>query len=45
MAQGHSFDTVQSLLGHSHLDRVSAYLEVTSRDRREALSTFDDELD
>ncbi|MDF3834052.1 site-specific integrase [Cupriavidus basilensis] len=32
LAQGHSLDTVQLLLGHSQLDHVSPYLEVTKRD-------------
>ncbi|MGF6781846.1 tyrosine-type recombinase/integrase [Paraburkholderia sp. GAS334] len=42
VAQGHSLDTVQLLLGHSHLDHVSPYLDVTSRELREAIAFFDD---
>jgi integrase/recombinase XerD len=45
VAQGHSLDTVQLLLGHAHLDHVSPYLEVTRRERREAVSALDNELD
>jgi integrase/recombinase XerD len=41
VAQGHSLDTVQLLLGHSHLENVSAYLNVTVREQRDALSAFD----
>ncbi|MFM0068964.1 tyrosine-type recombinase/integrase [Paraburkholderia aspalathi] len=41
VAQGHSLDTVQLLLGHSHLDHVSPYLDVTVREQLEALATFD----
>ncbi|MCP2091701.1 UNVERIFIED_ORG: site-specific recombinase XerD [Paraburkholderia sediminicola] len=45
VVQGHSFDTVQLLLGHSHLDHVSPYLEVSARERREAMASFDDDCD
>jgi integrase/recombinase XerD len=45
VAQGHSLDTVQLLLGHSHLDHVSPYLEVSARKRREAMAAFDDGWD
>lgn len=45
LAQGHSLDTVQLLLGNSHLDHVSPYLEVSARDRREAMAAFDDDWD
>ncbi|WP_431825693.1 tyrosine-type recombinase/integrase [Burkholderia sp. F1] len=41
VAQGHSLDTVQILLGHSHLDHVSPYLDVSERDRREAVAEID----
>lgn len=40
LARGHSIETVQILLGHAHLDHVSPYLEVTSREAREAVATF-----
>jgi hypothetical protein len=36
---------VQLLLGHSHLDHVSPYLEVSARKRREAMAAFDDGWD
>ncbi len=45
VAQGHSLDTVQLLLGHSHLDHVSPYLDVTVREQLDALSAFDAEFD
>ena len=38
VAQGQSLDTVQILLGHSHLDHVAPYLETTSRERRDAVA-------
>ncbi|MFM0616183.1 tyrosine-type recombinase/integrase [Paraburkholderia nemoris] len=41
VAQGHSLDTVRLLLGHSHRDHVSPYLDVTVREQLEALATFD----
>ncbi|MEM5433471.1 Integrase family protein [Cupriavidus taiwanensis] len=41
LAQGHSIDTVQLLLGHSHIDHVAPYLEVTERDLLEAAAAFD----
>jgi site-specific recombinase XerD len=41
LAQGHSLETVQLLLGHSELDHVSPYLEVTKRDFRAAGEAFD----
>jgi integrase/recombinase XerD len=44
-AQGHSLDTVQLLLGHSHLDHVSPYLEVTPREMREDIAAIDDGFD
>lgn len=40
LAQGHSIETVQFLLGHAHLDHVSPYLEVTAREASEAISAF-----
>jgi Site-specific recombinase XerD len=45
VAQGHSLDTVQLLLGHSHLDHIAPYLEVTRRERWEAIAAFDRVLD
>jgi integrase len=45
VAQGRSLDTVQLLLGHSHLDHVAPYLEVTRRERWEAIAAFDRVLD
>lgn len=45
VAQGHSLDTVQLLLGHSHLDHVAPHLEVTRRERWEAIAAFDRVLD
>ena len=39
LAQGHSLETVQLLLGHAELDHVSPYLEVSARERREAVGT------
>ncbi|MGE8450318.1 MAG: tyrosine-type recombinase/integrase [Pseudomonadales bacterium] len=41
LAQGHSLDTVQLLLGHSHFYHISPYLEVTKRDFREACAALD----
>jgi integrase/recombinase XerD len=41
VANGHSVETVQILLGHAHLDHVSPYLDVTQRDRREAVAAID----
>ncbi len=38
VVQGHSLDTVQLLLGHSHLDHVSPYLEVFDWKQREAVA-------
>jgi integrase/recombinase XerD len=32
---------VQLLLGHTHLDHVSPYLDVTVREQLDALSAFD----
>ncbi|MGF6649665.1 integrase/recombinase XerD [Paraburkholderia youngii] len=45
IAQGHSLDTVQLLLGHAHIDHVSPYVEVPARQRTEAAAAFDGELD
>ena len=45
VAQGHSLETVQLLLGHSHLDHLSSYLDVTVREQLDAISAFDVELD
>jgi integrase/recombinase XerD len=41
IAQGHSIETVQLLLGHSDDDHVAPYLEITSKERREAIAAFD----
>ncbi|WP_116138091.1 tyrosine-type recombinase/integrase [Trinickia diaoshuihuensis] len=41
LANGHSLETVQILLGHAHLDHVSPYLDVSARDRREAVAAID----
>nr|WP_269766006.1 tyrosine-type recombinase/integrase [Burkholderia ubonensis] len=41
MANGHSLETVQILLSHAHLDHISPYLDVSERDRREAIATID----
>ncbi|MFS8980229.1 tyrosine-type recombinase/integrase [Cupriavidus necator] len=41
LAQGHLLDTVQLLLGHSHFDHISPYLEVSKRDFREACAALD----
>jgi site-specific recombinase XerD len=41
MANGHSLETVQILLGHAHIDHVSPYLDVSARDRREAVAAID----
>jgi site-specific recombinase XerD len=41
LANGHSLETVQILLGHAHLDHVSPYLDVSVRDRREAVAAID----
>ncbi|KAF7961412.1 integrase [Cupriavidus sp. UYMU48A] len=38
LAQGHSLETVQLLLGHAELDHVAPYLEVTKKEYREALT-------
>jgi hypothetical protein len=45
VAQGHSIDTVQLLLGRSHLDHVSPYLEGSARERRDAMAAFDGDWD
>ncbi|WP_120295468.1 tyrosine-type recombinase/integrase [Paraburkholderia sp. BL23I1N1] len=45
LANGHSLETVQVLLGHAHLDHVSPYLEVSPRERRAAVAGFDGWLD
>ncbi|CAN7408198.1 hypothetical protein LJR230_002491 [Trinickia sp. LjRoot230] len=40
MSRKDSLDTVQLLLGHSHLDHVSPNLDVTVREQLDALSDF-----
>ncbi|WP_261939870.1 tyrosine-type recombinase/integrase [Pandoraea sp. NE5] len=42
LAQGHSIETVQILLGHAHLDHVSPYLEVTEREFLEAIEGLEE---
>ncbi|KVC79502.1 hypothetical protein BGV71_24575 [Burkholderia ubonensis] len=37
IANGQSLETVQILLGHSHIDHVAPYLEVSRMARREAM--------
>ncbi len=41
LAQGHTIETVQLLLGHAELDHVAPYLEVSSQDLREAGAALD----
>jgi integrase len=41
VANGHSLETVQILLGHAHLDHLSPCLDVTQRDQREAVAAID----
>jgi site-specific recombinase XerD len=41
IANGHSLETVQILLGHSHLDHVAPYLDVSPRDLREAIAEIE----
>ncbi|MGS0622395.1 tyrosine-type recombinase/integrase [Ralstonia sp. VS2407] len=38
LAQGHTIETVQLLLGHAELDHVAPYLEVTKQELREAMA-------
>ena len=38
LAQGHTIETVQLLLGHAELDHVAPYLEVTTQELREAMA-------
>ncbi|WP_082758251.1 MULTISPECIES: tyrosine-type recombinase/integrase [Burkholderia] len=38
LAQGHPIETVQLLLGHSHLDHVAPYLEVSKTARCHAMA-------
>ncbi|WP_281363661.1 tyrosine-type recombinase/integrase [Paraburkholderia ultramafica] len=45
LANGHSLETVQLLLGHADLGHVEPYLEVLPRERRAALAGFDEWLD
>ena len=40
LANGHSLETVQILLGHAHLDHVSPYLDVSARERRAAVAAL-----
>ncbi|MEQ0776501.1 site-specific integrase [Paraburkholderia tropica] len=41
MANGHSLETVQILLGHAHLDHVSPYLDVSAKEQRAAVAEID----
>ncbi|KVM89607.1 tyrosine-type recombinase/integrase [Burkholderia stagnalis] len=41
MANGHSLETVQILLGHAHLDHIAPYLEVSAREQLEAIAAID----
>ncbi|KVD74632.1 tyrosine-type recombinase/integrase [Burkholderia ubonensis] len=41
IANGQSLETVQILLGHSHIDHVAPYLEAPQRDLREAIAEID----
>jgi integrase len=41
VAQGHPLETVQILLGHAHLDHVAPYLDVTTREQRDAVEAID----
>lgn len=41
MANSHSLETVQILLGHAHLDHVAPYLDASERERREAVAEID----
>ncbi|WP_233889971.1 tyrosine-type recombinase/integrase [Paraburkholderia flagellata] len=38
VAQGHSLETVQVLIGHSHIDHVAPCLDVSQRELREAVA-------
>ncbi|GGD98158.1 tyrosine-type recombinase/integrase [Caballeronia grimmiae] len=38
IANGHSLETVQTLLGHSHIDHVAPYLDVSARDLVDAVA-------
>jgi site-specific recombinase XerD len=44
LAQGHSLETVQTLLGHAELDHIAPYLEVSNKERREAVAALGDSL-
>nr|WP_202127020.1 tyrosine-type recombinase/integrase [Cupriavidus sp. SW-Y-13] len=41
LAQGHSLETAQLLLGHAELDHVAPYLEVPKKEYREAIAELD----
>ncbi|MEM5317549.1 tyrosine-type recombinase/integrase [Paraburkholderia sp. JHI869] len=40
VAQSHTLETVQILLGHSHLDHVAPYLDVSQRELHEAVAAI-----
>jgi len=42
LAQGHSVETVQLLLGHAELDHIAPYLEVSVKEQREAVAALGD---
>lgn len=41
IAQRHSIETVQSLLGHIHLDHFAPYLKISKKARRKAMADLD----
>ncbi|WP_247873592.1 tyrosine-type recombinase/integrase [Burkholderia sp. LS-044] len=43
IAQGHSLETVQLLLGHSHIDHAAPYIEVSDRELRAAVAAVLDD--
>ncbi|MFT0171488.1 tyrosine-type recombinase/integrase [Paraburkholderia mimosarum] len=40
VAHGHSLETVQILLGHTHLDHLAPYLDVSQRELHEAVAAI-----
>jgi integrase len=40
LANGHSLEAVQVLLGHAHLDHVSPYMDASARERRAAVAAL-----
>lgn len=41
MANGHSFEAVQLLLGRAHLDHAAPYLDVSAQEQREAVRSIE----